>query len=596
MKTLILFFVLITSTTLLSQNKIKEANNTFYQQEYTLAIEKYENLEKEYLPTIYNNYLAALIETKNYNKAEYIINKQISSFPGNPIYKIDKGHVYLSKGKKDKAYNIFNKIISDIQNYNRNIIIKIGNKFSNIEEYDFAIKSLKKGSKIYPEFELEIAKIYMKSGETENMINSYINAVKQNPNYKQHALNTFQNIFGRDGSEANKKYELLKKNLIKELQKSNNKEILDMIIWTYIQQYDFENAFKYAKIADRKYKEYQTKIFEIGNILTENKEYQIAVECFEYLSKTHENYELLSEIEIIKIMRKKCEIKNCEKSTLKKLDNKYRDIIIKHGVTYETKPLLKNYAKFLAFNYENTDTAIFILKELIRISTSPKFQAECNLDLADILLKNNKPWEAAKIYSDVEKKFKNETLGHMAKFQKAKIYFYTGNIEWAKAQLDILKVSTSKLIANDAMRKSLLITDNSNLDTSYDAIIMYAKAEYNFIQKKYNNTILILDSILNIFINHSIKDEIHLLKSNIYVNKQDYKSAIKELKKIIDDHYYDILGDEALFKYANILHEIYGDKKEAMNVYNKIITDFPNSIYSQKSRIKYRILRGDENL
>ena len=104
-------------------------------------------------------------------------------------------------------------------------------------------------------------------------------------------------------------------------------------------------------------------------------------------------------------MREECEIKNCEKSTLKKLDNKYRDIIIKYGVTYETKPLLKNYAKFLAFNYENTDTAIFILKELIRISTSPKFQAECNLDLADILLKNNKPWEAAKIYSDVEKKF-----------------------------------------------------------------------------------------------------------------------------------------------------------------------------------------------
>ena len=46
-----------------------------------------ENLEKEYLPTIYNNYLAALIETKNYNKAEYIINKQISSY--NDLYRLE---------------------------------------------------------------------------------------------------------------------------------------------------------------------------------------------------------------------------------------------------------------------------------------------------------------------------------------------------------------------------------------------------------------------------------------------------------------------------------------------------------------------------
>ena len=121
------------------------------------------------------------------------------------------------------------------------------------------------------------------------------------------------------------------------------------------------------------------------------------------------------------------------------------------------------------------------------------------------------------------------------------------------------------------MKKYLLITDNSNLDTSYDAIIMYARAEYNFIQKKHNNSMLILDSILDVFINHSIKDEIHLLKSNIYINQQDYESAIKELKKIIDNHYYDILGDEALFKYANILYEIYDDNKQAMNIYNKII-------------------------
>ena len=184
----------------------------------------------------------------------------------------------------------------------------------------------------------------------------------------------------------------------------------------------------------------------------------------------------------------------------------------------------------------------------------------------------------------------------MAKFNKAKIYFYTGNIDWAKAHLDILKLATSKLIANDAMKMSLLITDNSNLDTSYDVIIMYAKAEYYFIKKEYEKSISALDSIMNKFPDHSIKDEIHLLKSNIYIEEGLYDSALQELDKIIKHHYYDIICDEALFKYGVIIEEKYNEEKQAMEIYNKIITDFPNSIYAQKARKKYRKLRGDKDL
>ena len=47
-----------------------------------------------------------------------------------------------------------------------------------------------------------------------------------------------------------------------------------------------------------------------------------------------------------------------------------------------------------------------------------------------------------------------------------------GDFEWAQSQLDVLKSSTSKLIANDAMYLSLLISDNLNLDTSSLAMEM----------------------------------------------------------------------------------------------------------------------------
>ena len=58
---------------------------------------------------------------------------------------------------------------------------------------------------------------------------------------------------------------------------------------------------------------------------------------------------------------------------------------------------------------------------------------------------------------------------------KKAIAYYQGDFNWAQAQLDVLK-SSSKLISNDAMALSLLITDNYNLDTTDVPMMLFAKA------------------------------------------------------------------------------------------------------------------------
>ena len=81
------------------------------------------------------------------------------------------------------------------------------------------------------------------------------------------------------------------------------------------------------------------------------------------------------------------------------------------------------------------------------------------------------------LYAQVEKAFKNDPLGHFAKFKNAKLSFYIGEFDWAKAQLDVLKAATSKLIANDALRFSVLISDNIDMDSSTVALEIYARAD-----------------------------------------------------------------------------------------------------------------------
>ena len=142
--------------------------------------------------------------------------------------------------------------------------------------------------------------------------------------------------------------------------------------------------------------------------------------------------------------------------------------------------------------------------------------------MADLLVLENNIWEASLMYLKVEKQFKEDPLGHQAKFNNAKVYYYAGEFDWCQAQLDVLKASTSKLIANDALALSVLITDNYNMDTSDVAMKLFAKADMLFAQQKLNEALAVYDSVFNMF-DHSFGS-----KKNSY-NRRPESSKIYDL-------------------------------------------------------------------
>lgn len=101
-------------------------------------------------------------------------------------------------------------------------------------------------------------------------------------------------------------------------------------------------------------------------------------------------------------------------------------------------------------------------------------------EMADIYIYAGDPWEATLLYSQVIESNKNNLLGDEVKLKKAMLGYYMGNFGWAKAQLDVLKASTSKFTANDAMELSMLIGNNLNLDTTAAPLQMFARADLLF--------------------------------------------------------------------------------------------------------------------
>jgi len=150
-----------------------------------------------------------------------------------------------------------------------------------------------------------------------------------------------------------------------------------------------------------------------------------------------------------------------------------------------TGVLINGLAELQAFYLYRVEDAISLLMDVIDHSNVNKeLKAQSKLLLGDILLFNGEVWDAKLYYSQVEKEFKYDVLGQDAKFRNAKLSYYIGEFEWAKAQLDVLKAATSKLIANDALYLSLLISDNTVMDSTSTALLMFARADMFVYQNK----------------------------------------------------------------------------------------------------------------
>jgi TolA-binding protein len=209
-------------------------------------------------------------------------------------------------------------------------------------------------------------------------------------------------------------------------------------------------------------------------------------------------------------------------------------------------------------------------------------------------LLNGEIWEASLLYSQVEKDFKYEAIGQEAKFKNAKLSFYAGDFSWAKTQADVLKGATTKLIANDALNLSLIISDAIGIDTNELPLRLFASAELMAIQHKFQEAIARMDSINLLFSNNTLGDDINYAKAQIFHTQGKFTDTEIMLKNIVEYYPKELYGDDAQFKLAELYDKKINDKEKAKQAYQDLLTNYPGSIYTVEARKRFRELRGDK--
>ena len=588
------------------------AKKYYLDSDYEKAALYYEKIfkESEHRLKIYENYKSTFIELNKFKEAEKLIKTLIKENPNKLKFLVDLGVIYGIVDRSDKKNQVFDKAIEQIikeTSYDNAFDLglafeKIGNLEKALEVYlNFESKNL-----LNPfAFHSKIALIYNKTGKTNKMINTFFEMLDFNNKFLQNVQNGLVNSI--DFQNNLKEKEILRQSIIEKIQANPKKIVyIELLAWFYMLNNDYENAYTQIKALDKKLNKNGSKLLELGNTALNNQDFKVAIKCFDDVDLKSNSLEYKFEAKNKKLFALKSKILYGNKiiqeeleelkanyllilSQLNNSKNVYNNSLRKYNLLLDLSEIEAFYLGDISSAKQHLNNAILIprLKE--------KQKGNAKLKLANILVLEDNIWEASLMYLQIEKQFKDDQLGHLAKFKNAQVYYFSGEYDWCQAQLKVLKASTSKLIANDALELSVLISDNYNMDTSEVAMMLFSYADMLTFQQQFSKANILYDSILKNFKNHSLNDEIIFRKAKIDLKQHNYQKAIEHFKLLIDNYPNSILLDNSLFLIASIYEEKIKDFDQAKKYFKTILFDHKGSLYAAESRKRFRKLAGSTN-
>lgn len=592
-----LFFCLFCgSTSLMGQSKYDEARSYLDSKNYQSAVVLYKEIYNAHPDSkeLYQEYLLTLMSLKDYKKAEDLVKSRLQKEANNPLYLLDLGNVYMADKKNKKAEEQFELALKYV-NGDDILTQQMANTFSNSGNIQWAIKTYERAIQVVQIpglYNAALAKCYNKIGDVEKAISLVIEG-SQN----QNMLLTS----GDESVEANL-LELMADDI--EKQKKGQKAIIKLVnehpenyyytyllTWMFSIQNNWDQALIQIQALEKRSTDKGRLLLEFAKNATQKNEFDVAQKAYNTVigyGATHPRYKTAREdmlrMRLVRLQNmslvSKSDIEECVKG-FEAFFAEYPDAL--------GRPVLNDYALLEAQYANDVPKGIALLNNAIKQNAGDKFFAgTCKLQLGDYYIIQGKVWEAALMYAQVDKAFREDAMGEEARFRNAKLSYYQNDFEQAQGQLSVLKASTSELIANDALFLSVLITENIPPDSNLVPLKRFAYADLLLFQNKDTEAEKLLDSIAREFPKNPLTDDILLIRSKIAMKHKDFSKAIDYLKEILEKHGKDVLADDALFQIAEITRKNLNNPAEAKKYYEQLIIDYPGSSFIQQARVQLR--------
>ena len=592
MKKLFLIIALFSSIVCFSQNE-QLAQYYFDKGDFEKAKISFEELLKNQPsnPQYFQKTIDCYQQLGQFGIAEKAIQARLNAYKQSNLL-IELGYNFQLQKNEAAAKKHYDEAIGRIKN-NPNEVYSIANSFERKSFIEQALKAYQTALAIEPQynFNYQMALLYGQLSNTEMMISTFLDEAVVNPQNSMQIQNQLARFMTEEGDENFN--ETLRKALIVRVQKNQDVFWNQFLSWFYVQQKEFGKAFIQEKAIYKRNPESFSSIINLAQLASEEDDAETAKEILSFVLENTQDVQLLIQANTYLMDLK---IEKAQEKDFESIHSKLTSLLNEYGISPQTLSLQLIQAHFVAFNLKKTDEGKTIIKKTLELQLNDYELAKAKMELADILLFEEKFNQALLYYSQIEEDLKNDEVAHEASLKAAKTSYFQGDFAWASKQFKELKSASTQLIANDALEYFLLISDNTVADSTQTALKQFAKGDYLLYQNRNQEATTQFHAILKSFKGQEIEAVTLLRLGKIYEKASEYNLALAQYQNIIDNHSEGIYIDEALYFSAEIQNNKLQQPEKAKPLYEKIIFNHQDSIYFVEARKKYRLLRGDKNL
>ncbi len=567
--------------------------------EYAQAAQLYETLYKQSSNKYYyQRLLSTYLQLEQYRDAVKLVERRRKSNGKELSLYVDEGVVYLRQKQEKSALKCFNKAIDAITT-NLQPVPDLAMAFVSAGRPDYAARTYLKAREKTRNRQLyfnELVGVYQQMGNYTAMTDEYFDLLDNYPGMMSSIQISMQRALQEAPDE--RLGEGVRRALVSRVQEHpENKTYLEMMIWFALQQKDFRFALEQAEAIDARFPDLGGKqLLRVAQIAQNNDDLAVAADAYRKLTAKGKESPLYFDARVGELEVEFAQINHnytVDSKSLATLQAKYLAAFGELGKNERTIPLMRNYAALMAYHGGEAQAAVDMLDDALEIPRlRPQLRDEIKLELGDLLLFVGQTWDASLLYMQVEKANKEDVLGAMGKYRNARLSYYNHDFEWAKSQLNVLRASTSKLIANDAMELSLLISDNMEEDSTYGMLELFADADLLLYRNLLDSAWDAFDAVSSHAMSHPLLDEVLMRKAQIRMKQGRYDEADSLLNRLVNFYPNDITADDALMMRAELNEEKLERPQTALECYEKLLLDYPTSLYVDRARKRYNTLKA----
>jgi len=573
--------------------------------DYNSAVKLYEELYQSdpansmYINALYRTYT----QLKNYAALVNILDERLKQKPDDVEVYGMLGSTYYLMGNEEKAVEVWNKPFQS-GNINPVFYRVVGNFVLERRAFEIAIDLYEQGKKASEDkvlYAFDLARLYSLTMQFEKAAQEYCLILATQPAQRQIVETKIFETINRPGAlDA-----MIK--VIEGCADKNNLSYSFLLARLYSEKKDYQKAYDIYLYIDKAQSSKGRDLFNFARQMYSDKEYKLAADVYKKITDEYPDSPINSQASLGYARSLEASLLEDYEKTLplwkpyfpliRFQSDKTQEVLsafnvvinlYKHSEPAYESMLRKAVIQFYLLN--DYGEAKRLLEVIVNEAPLSKNSADAYLELGNIALIEGKLDEAEEDFSAVLKLMSaSEEQKNKAIYKLGKVNFYQGNFDEAKKHLSKVLGNLKDNSANDAIELTLLLNPQMN-DSSN--LLTYAKAEFLCEQKKFDDAAVSYKKLADnqqAFVLRAISA---INYGEMLIAVDNYPEAISVLDGLSAEGEKNIYADKAVYLLGKI-HQ-YGIKNfsKAEEFYQKLLADFPKSIYADEARAQILFLQN----